>query len=148
VGSSGLAGGLALAAGVAGAVQVAVMGRFGGRIGPLEALAFSTLLTAGITLVALAIVRRSLAGYEAAWASPRWMWLGAFMGALIVLAITVAAPRVGVVATTGLLIAGQLVMATLIDRFGWFGLDRAPVTAARMVGLTLLVLGAALALRR
>jgi transporter family-2 protein len=148
VGSSGLAGGLALAAGVAGAVQVAVMGRFGSRIGPLEALAFSTLLTAGITLVALAIVRRSLAGYEAAWASPRWMWLGAFMGALIVLAITVAAPRVGVVATTGLLIAGQLVMATLIDRFGWFGLDRAPVTAARMLGLTLLVLGAALALRR
>lgn len=148
MGSTGLAGGLALTAGFAGAVQVAVMGRFGGRIGPLEALAFSTLLTALITLVALAAVRRSLAGYEAAWASPRWMWLGAFMGALIVLAITVSAPRVGVVATTGLLIAGQLVMATLIDRFGWFGLERTPVSSARLVGLILLVLGAALTLRR
>lgn len=124
------------------------MGRFGERIGPLEALAFSTLLTALIALGVLAVVRRSLVGYEAAWASPRWMWLGAAMGAMIVLAITVAAPRVGVVATTGLLIAGQLVMATLIDRFGWFGLERTPVTAARAAGLALLVLGAFLTLRR
>lgn len=148
MGSTGLAGGLALTAGIAAAAQVAVFGRFGGRIGPLEAIAFSTLLTALIMLVALVVVRRSLAGYEAGWSSPRWMWLGAVMGGVIVLAITVAAPRVGVVATTGLLIAGQFVMATLIDRFGWFGLEQAPVTWARLLGLALLVAGAALTLRR
>jgi uncharacterized membrane protein YdcZ (DUF606 family) len=34
--------------------------------------------------------------------------VGAFMGAFIVLTITVAAPRIGVVAVTALLIAGQL----------------------------------------
>ncbi|MGL6279426.1 MAG: DMT family transporter, partial [Gaiella sp.] len=129
-------------------VQVAVMGRFGDRIGPLEALAFATLLTAAITLVTLVVARRSLAGFEAAWSSPRWMWVGALMGAVIVLAITVAAPKVGVVATTGLLIAGQLLAATLIDRFGWFGVERAPVTLSRAVGLALLAAGALLILRR
>jgi transporter family-2 protein len=148
VGSTGVAGGLALAAGVAGAVQVAVMGRFGDRIGPLEALAFATLLTALITTAGLLVVRRSFAGFEAAWTSPRWMWIGALMGALIVLSITVAAPKVGVVATTGLLIAGQLAAASLIDRFGWFGLERTPLTLARAVGLALLAAGALLVLRR
>jgi uncharacterized membrane protein YdcZ (DUF606 family) len=39
-------------------------------------------------------------------------------------------------------------MATLIDRFGWFGLDKAPVTTARAAGLALLVVGAILTLRR
>ena len=39
---SGLAVALAVLGGLAGSVQVAVMGRFGGRVGVLEALAFST----------------------------------------------------------------------------------------------------------
>ena len=46
---SGLAVALAVLGGLAGSVQVAVMGRFGGRVGVLEALAFST----AIQLVAL-----------------------------------------------------------------------------------------------
>ena len=44
---------LTLGAGVAGAVQVAVMGRFGERVGAFEALAFSAVLTAAIALATL-----------------------------------------------------------------------------------------------
>lgn len=139
---------MALAAGLAGALQVAVMGRFGERIGTLEALAFSTLLTTVITAVALLVARRSLDGLAAGWSAPRWLWLGGAMGAFIVLSITVAGPRIGVVATTGLLIVGQLGMATLIDRFGWFGVERIGLSATKLVGLALLVAGAALTLRR
>jgi len=42
VSGSGLATGLAVTAGLAGSVQVAMMSRLGERIGVLEALAFST----------------------------------------------------------------------------------------------------------
>lgn len=139
---------MALGAGLAGALQVAVMGRFGERIGTLEALAFSTAVTAVITIAVLVVARRSLDGFAAGWSSPAWLWLGGAMGAFIVLSITVAGPRIGVVATAGLLIVGQLAMATLIDRFGWFGVERIGLSPAKLVGLVLLVAGAALTLRR
>jgi transporter family-2 protein len=148
VGSTGFAGALALVAGVAGALQVAVMGRFGERIGPFEALAFSAAITALAAGVGLLVARRSLDGYADGWAAPRWLWVGGLMGVVIVLAITVAAPRVGVLATTGLLIVGQLAMATVVDRFGWFGVERIGISATKITGLALLAAGAALTLRR
>ena len=39
---------------------------------------------------------------------------------LIILAITVASPRIGLAATIGIIIAFNLGVAALIDRFGWF----------------------------
>jgi transporter family-2 protein len=47
-----------------------------------------------------------------------------------------------------MVIAGNLVMATLIDRFGWLGNERIELNWARVLGLLLLVAGAALTLRR
>lgn len=124
------------------------MGRFGERIGTFEALAFSAVLTGLVAVVGLLVVRRSLDGLADAWGSPRWLWLGGVMGFLIVLSITVAAPRVGVLATTALLIVGQLTTATVVDRYGWFGVDRVGISAAKLVGLVLLAAGTFLTLRR
>jgi transporter family-2 protein len=76
------------------------------------------------------------------------LWLGGVMGAFIVLSITVAGPSIGTTATISLLIAGQLVAATAIDRFGWFGFERIPVGWARALGLVLLGVGAALTIRK
>ena len=139
---------LAFAAGIAGAVQVAVMGRFGEQVGAIEALAFSLLLSTLIASVALVAARRSVGGFADAFHAPKWLWLGAFLGAFIVLTITVAAPRVGVVTVTALLIAGQLGTAVLIDRFGIFGVERIALSWPRVVGIALLVAGAALTLRK
>jgi transporter family-2 protein len=139
---------LCLVAGLGGAVQVAVMGRLGERIGTLEALAFATLLTAGICGVVLLVVRRSAAGYAHGLHTPVWLWIGALMSALIVFALTLAAPRIGAAATIGLMIAGNLIMGAAIDRFGLFGLDRIGLEWPRLVGLALLVAGATLSLAR
>ena len=125
------------------------MGRWGQRIGTFEALAanlaFSTLLA---TTVLLAL-RQSLAGFGDALRSPWWYWIGGGgMGVVVVLTITVVTPRIGATATIGLLIAGQLAMGVAIDRYGWFGLDRVPLTWPRALGVLLLAAGALLALRR
>jgi transporter family-2 protein len=45
-------------------------------------------------------------------------------------------------------IAAQFGLATLIDRFGWFGVERVAVSWTRLVGLALLAAGAVLTLRR
>jgi transporter family-2 protein len=124
------------------------MGRFGDRVGTLEALAFTTLVGAVLAVAILGIARRSANGLGDAFEAPKWLWLGAVLGVFVVGAITVAGPRIGTTATVGLLIAGQLGAAVLVDRLGWFGVERVGVTWVRVVGVVLLVTGAALTLRR
>lgn len=146
--SSGVAAILALAAGFGGAVQVAVQGRLGDRVGSFEAVATASLIGAVVALAVLVLARRSLAGVGEALGSPKWMLLGGVMSALIILAITVAGPRIGIVATTAVLIAAQFTLATVIDRQGWFGVEQIGVQWTRLLGIGLLFAGAALTLRR
>jgi bacterial/archaeal transporter family-2 protein len=146
--STGLAALLAAIAGLGGAVQIAVQGRLGDRVGSLEAMATASLIGAAVALAVLVLARRSLVGVGDAVGSPKWMLLGGAMSALIILAITVAGPRIGIVTTTAVLIAAQFTLATIIDRYGWFGVERIAVGWARVLGITLLFVGAALTLRR
>ena len=146
--STAFAAVIAAAAGLGGAVQIAVQGRLGDRVGSLEAMATASLIGAMLALAVLLVARRSLAGIGEAVESPKWMLLGGVMSALIILAITVAGPRIGVVATTAFLIAAQFALAAVIDRYGWFGVERIGFTWLRVLGLGLLVIGAALTLRR
>jgi transporter family-2 protein len=139
---------LTVLAGLAGSVQVAVMGRFGGRIGIFEALSFATAIQLVLSLVILVIARGGAGGIGGAFRSPAWMWLGGLMGLTVVLSITFAQPRIGATATIGILIAGQLVMGAVIDRYGLFGVDRIAISAPRAVGIALLGIGAALSLVR
>ena len=136
---------LALVAGLAGSIQVAVMGRFGARIGSFEALAANLLFSTLLAIAVLLVLRQSLAGFGEALRSPWWYWVGGGgMGVVVVLTITVVTPA----ATIGLLIAGQLAMGVLIDRYGWFGVERVALTWPRLFGVVLLAAGALLALRR
>ena len=146
--STAFAAVIAAAAGLGGAVQIAVQGRLGDRVGSLEAMATASLIGAALALVVLLVARRSLAGIGDAVGSPKWMLLGGVMSALIILAITVAGPRIGVVATTAFLIAAQFALAAVIDRYGWFGVERIGFSWLRVLGIGLLVVGAALTLRR
>jgi bacterial/archaeal transporter family-2 protein len=148
-GGTAAAASLALTAGLAGSIQVAVMGRFGDRIGSFEALAANLVFSTLIATILLLVLRQSLAGFGDALHSPWWYWVGGGgMGVVVVLTITVVTPRLGTAATIGLLIAGQLAMGVLIDRYGWFGVEQVPISWARLLGVFLLAVGALLALRR
>jgi len=148
-GGTAAAASLALIAGLAGSVQVAVMGRFGERVGSFEALAANLLFSTVIATTLLLVLRQSLAGFGEAIRSPWWYWVGGGgMGIVVVLTITVVTPRLGTAGTIGLLIAGQLAMGVLIDRYGWFGVEQVPISWPRLLGVLLLAVGALLALRR
>lgn len=138
---------LSLIAGVAGAAQASVAGAFGRRIGVLEATAFGAVLGA-ILLVGLAFAAGRGPGIAQGFGQAPWLWLTGPFGALIVLTLTFAPPRLGTFATIALLISGQLVVGALIDAFGLLGSDRIPLNATRLAGLVLLAGGAALTLRR
>ena len=140
--------GLTILAGLAGAVQVAVMGRFGERIGVFEALAFATAVQLLLAVTVLLVVRLGPGGIGGAFHSPPWLWMGGLMGLILVFAITFAQPRIGASATIGTLVAGQFVMAAVIDRFGLFGVEQIGISWPRALGIGLLAAGAALSLAR
>ena len=121
----------------------------GGRIGVMEALVFSTALQLAVSLgVLLALRGGGIGGLRHVGSSPAWMWIGGLMGFTVVTSITFAQPRLGATAVIGILIAGQLVMGALIDRFGLFGVDQIAISPARVAGIVLLGIGAALSLVR
>ncbi|HEV7132906.1 MAG TPA: DMT family transporter [Gaiellaceae bacterium] len=144
---SGLAVGLSVLAGLAGAVQVALMSQLGDRISVAGALAFATLFTAAAAFVVLVLAKRSLHAYADAFHQPWWLLMGGLMGLLIVFTITYAGPRIGTAPTLGILIAGQLVMGAAIDRWGLFGSARVALHWPRVTGIVLLAIGSALSLR-
>lgn len=139
---------LAAVAGLAGSVQAAVMGRLGERVGSFAAVTFALALSTALALAALLVVERGLGGFADAFRQPAWLWSGALMGTFIVLTITVATPRIGTTATIGILIAGQLVMGVVIDRYGLFGFDQIAISWPRAIGVVLLAIGAGLSLHR
>ena len=143
---TGLAVALAVAAGLAGAIQAAVMGELGERAGILPALAFSGIVSVVLGVALLLLAKQSVRGLADVARQPVWLWTGGALSVLIILAITVASPRIGLAATIGTLIALNLGMAAAIDRFGWFGLDRIAIGWTRVVGLAFLGVGAALTL--
>jgi transporter family-2 protein len=139
---------LAALAGLGGAVQAAIMGELGDRVGIVPAVAFSTLVSVVIGVAALLVARRSLAGIGDVLHEPAWLWLGGALSVFIVLAVTVGPPRIGTAATIGIVVAGNLVMGAVVDRFGLFGLDRIALSWPRVLGIALLAVGAALSLHK
>jgi len=145
---SALAVFVCVVAGLGGGVQAAVMGRFGERIGVIEAVAFSSLVTTVLAFAVLLGARQSASGLGDGLRVPPWLWLGGVMSGLIIFAVALSPPRIGTTTTLSLVIAGNLVATAVIDRFGLFGLDRIGFSPLRILGLVLLALGAALTLAR
>jgi transporter family-2 protein len=114
----------------------------------VPAVAFSVMVAFLCGLAALIVWERSFAGVRAVLYEPAWLWLGGLMSIFIVFAITVGPPRIGVAATVGIVIAGNLVSAAVIDRYGLFGQDVIPIDRWRLLGLALLAAGAVLSLSR
>ena len=52
------------------------MGRFGGRIGVLEALTFSTASSSSSRSAILLVVAAGVGGLGGAFRTPAWMWIG------------------------------------------------------------------------
>ena len=73
-----------------------------------------------------------------------------FSGALVafyVLSVTWIAPRIGVANAVFFVLVGQIFAAAIIDQFGLFGAVKYPVTAQRIIGIVLMLVGTFLARR-
>jgi len=76
--------------------------------------------------------------------APAWQLTGGALGAFFVFGTTLLAPLTGVARMLALIIAGQVVVALLMDRGGWLGLPVRELTFTRVAGAVLVVAGVVL----
>jgi bacterial/archaeal transporter family-2 protein len=78
----------------------------------------------------------------------RWYYLlGGLLGAAYVTTVLLTVRTLGAGGVTAATVAGQLTTAMVIDRLGILGLEKTPITAARLAGVALLFVGTVLVIR-
>jgi transporter family-2 protein len=73
---------------------------------------------------------------------PAYLYLTGFISAFIVLGTTFLIPHIGARRFFILLIAGQILMAIVVSHFGILESPRDPVSIKKMIGASLLIVGA------
>jgi transporter family-2 protein len=137
-----------LMAGVGGliAMQPVVNAGLGKETGNIAAalvsFAVGTLLLAGIVVIA------GQAGGVSSALDVRWYYLlGGVLGAAYVFAALVTVSSIGAGGVAAATITGQLVASVALDRIGFLGLEREPITTERVIGVLLLLAGTYLIVR-
>jgi bacterial/archaeal transporter family-2 protein len=78
----------------------------------------------------------------------RWYYLiGGALGAAYVTAALITVSHIGAGGVAAATITGQLAISVVIDRLGILGLEKTPITGARIAGVALLLAGTYLVVR-
>lgn len=108
---------------------------------PVQA-AFISFLLGTLTLAVLALPRGWAWFRPGALAStPWWAWLGGVFGAFVVTMSIFLAPRLGALTLAIAVICGQVITSLVLDREGWLGYPRVPISSSRAAGTLLMLLG-------
>lgn len=70
-----------------------------------------------------------------------WMWTPGLLGALYIVFMFMAAPKIGAANTLLWVFLGQMLFATLVDSTGWLGMPVREVSLQKCLGLGLIVAG-------
>lgn len=136
---------LILAAMAVGAVipaQTAVNSRLRTSVGAPLPTSFYSFTVAFLCAVTLAV---AISGFRwdfaAAGAEPWWVWIGGVMGTVFLTGNVLLFPRLGSVETVVIPILGQVIMALVIDQFGFFGAPQTEASALRLLGAVVVLAG-------
>jgi len=130
---------IGLAGGIAVGLQSPLASMMSQRLGTLESI---FIVHAGGALIALIPLLVYGGGKLGQWRSVPWYALLAGVFGLVVIgAISYMIPRIGVAGSIITVVAGQLLVGTILDQFGWLGAMQRPLDATRLLGLVIVMLG-------
>jgi len=138
-----------IASGAAGGLQVAVNGYLGAVVGSaFQATLFST----GNGLVIMVLICAVLSRIRPDWrAHPDrsiknrwWLWTGGFCGVACVGANVMLARVFGTGMAVVVTLIGQIGGGIVVDRIGFLGIEKKPVTVRKLAGFALVIAGAVL----
>jgi len=134
---------LILLVGLAGGVAVGLQGPMASMISQRLGIFESVFIVhVGGALIALLPLLLTSGGKLAQWKELPWYTLiaGCF-GLVVIGAISYMIPRVGVAAAIIAVVAGQLLVSTVLDHFGWLGATGRPMDPTRALGLFVVLVG-------
>lgn len=134
---------LTLCAGSLLPVQAILNSRLGRQMGgSLVGVLMSFVVgTCCLLLANLVLNGPAMAALRPARTAPWYIWLGGFLGALFLGYITWVNQRQGMALTFILVVCGQILMALLLDHFGWLGNAQRGVTPVQLLGVALILGG-------
>jgi transporter family-2 protein len=130
---------IGLAGGIAVGLQSPMASMITQRLGIFESV---FIVHIGGALLALLPLLFSGGGKLAQWRNVPWYVLGAgVFGLVVISAISYMIPRVGVAASITTIVAGQLLVGTILDQFGLLGAAGRPLDLTRALGLAIVLVG-------
>ncbi|HSZ34688.1 MAG TPA: DMT family transporter [Puia sp.] len=132
---------MALALGAVLPIQAAINARLAKTAGSPVMSAFVSFAVGTIALMLFLIITRQFNFRFISAHSPWWIWTGGLLGTFFVAGIVVLLPRLGVVLSFSLVLAGQMFAAILFDQFGWLGVAVREISPGKIIGSVLLIVG-------
>ena len=132
---------MALALGAVLPIQAAINARLAKTAGNPVMAAFVSFAVGTIALMLLLILSGQFQFKFVSSQSPWWIWTGGLLGTFFVAGIVILLPRLGVVLSFTLVLAGQMFVAILFDQFGWLGVAIKEISPGKIVGALLLIAG-------
>lgn len=142
---------VAMATGLAIGCQSTLTNWAGRLIGPVRSgllINFAGGAIAAIIIIAASLLSTSKPIQGLTPSSGAVVILAGALGLAIIAGAAFALPRVGIAAGLATIILGQMVVALLVDTFGWGGAPPLPLRLERLAGVALLLLGTWLVLPR
>lgn len=129
---------IGLAGGVAVGLQSPMASMLTQRLGIFESVFIVHLGGLLIAMIPMLIYGNKLSQ----WKSVPWYTLGAgIFGLIVIAAISYMIPRVGVAASITTVVAGQLLVGTILDNYGLLGAVLKPLDITRIIGLAVVLFG-------
>jgi transporter family-2 protein len=133
-------------AGMMSPIQTSINGKLRTAVGsPLVASMISFLIgTIALFIICLIIEKRVTFKLRGVGKVPWWIFTGGLLGVFFITSNILLLPVLGSAMVVVLAICGQMVMALLIDHFGWFGVIRHPINRYRIIGVAIMLIGVVL----
>jgi transporter family-2 protein len=123
-------------------LQAGLNARFGKSIdSPLFASLFAFIVGALAVAVYMPFTKESVT-WSGLRSTPLYYWLGGGLtGAVYITTTMLALPRIGMALTFGLVVAGQVIIAVILDHYNVLVAEQHTFNAWRLLGIVLIILG-------
>jgi transporter family-2 protein len=132
---------LAVIAGAFLPIQGGLNNKFGKALeSPVHASMISFCVGAIVLILYIALTRQTVLidGFKTA---PSYFWLAGVLGAFYVTVVIYAFPRIGPALTFSLVVAGQMIIAVILEHYNVLVAHSHPVSFLRIIGIMLILAG-------
>jgi bacterial/archaeal transporter family-2 protein len=92
-------------------------------------------------IITIAVTKTGLPGIETMQSAPWWSWFGGILGGAYIVILIFLTPKLGVGTVTGLVVAGQIIAAVIIDHFGLLNFPVHELSIYRIAGVLMMIGG-------